>query len=223
MSAADLPAPDAIDAFLEDQLLAPDTDLDRTLRLSADAGLVPHAVSGLQGAFLHIVARAIRAQRILEIGTLGGYSALWLARALPADGALISLEADPLCVQAAREALTAAGVQDRVTIRPGPALASLDIMIAEPVAAFDLVFIDADKPNNPAYLERVMALSRPGTVIIGDNVIRGGTVAAPGDDPKARGVHAFIDALGRHPRLTATALQTVGAKGHDGFAMALVT
>lgn len=215
--------PAAVDRFFETTLLTQDEALADALARSAEAGLAPHAVSPAQGAFLQILARAIGAARILEIGTLGGYSTIWLARALPAGGSLVSLEADPACVATARANIEAAGLADRVTIREGAAVDGLDAMIARHADPFDFVFIDADKPNNPAYLERCLLLSRPGTLIVGDNVVRNGAVAdAESDDANVQGVRRFLEMTGADGRLTATALQTVGAKGYDGFSIALV-
>lgn len=179
----------------------------------------PHDVSPLEGKLLHLIARLAGARRILELGTLAGYSTIWLARALPADGRLISLEIDAHFASAARRNIEAAGLQAKVEIKVGPALTTLDTF--ETDETFDLIFLDADKRLNPAYLEHALRLSRPGTVLIADNVVRNGSVAKPEDD-SARGVRRFLELVAAEPRLTATAIQTVGAKGHDGFALALV-
>lgn len=213
----------AVDGFIQESLLRPDPVLERALERSAAADLPPHAVSPTQGAFLQILARAMAAKRILEIGTLGGYSTIWLARALPANGRLITLEQSPVAVGVAASNIKDADLDGSVSIVLGPALDSLDALIRAKAPAFDLVFIDADKPNNPAYLERCLKLSRSGTVIIGDNVVRGGALADGGStDPRVQGVRQFLVDQGRTPRLQATALQTLDAKGHDGFSIAIV-
>ena len=215
--------PALVDAYFEDRLVGGDHILRDALARSQAAGLVPHAVSPTQGAFLSILARAMGAKRILEVGTLGGYSTIWLARAVGEGGQVVTLEVDEAAANIARENLEAAGLTSVTDLRLGPARDTLDRMIAVGEAPFDLVFIDADKPNNPAYLERALKLSRPGTVIIGDNVVRGGAVAdASSVDPKVQGVRAYLDMLGEAPNLTSTAIQTVGSKGYDGFAITVV-
>jgi predicted O-methyltransferase YrrM len=164
----------------------------------------------------------IGARRVLEIGTLGGYSTIWLARALPRDGKVVTLEADAGHAKVARSNIERAGLGDRVELRVGPALESLATLRS--TQPFDLVFFDADKENNPAYLEYALNLSRPGTIIIGDNVVRDGAVTDPGStDPRVQGVRRFFDLIADEPRLTATALQTVGCKGWDGFVIAMVS
>ncbi|MEQ8651807.1 MAG: O-methyltransferase [Kiloniellales bacterium] len=213
----------AVDDFIQESLLKPDPVLERALQRAAAADLPPHAVSPTRGAFLQIIARAMGAKRILEIGTLGGYSTIWLARALPAEGRLITLEQSPVCVGVAAKNVKDANLDGSVSIVLGPALDSLDALIRAKTSAFDLIFIDADKPNNPVYLERCLQLSRPGTVIIGDNVVRAGALAdAASDDPKVQGVRRFLRDQGREPGLQATALQTLDGKGYDGFSMAIV-
>ena len=215
--------PARVDAYFEDRLVGQDRSLSDALARSEAAGLVPHAVSPTQGAFLHILALAIGAKRILEIGTLGGYSTIWLARAVGQDGQVVTLEVDEGAANVARENLEAAGLASVTDLRLGPARDTLDRMIADGEAPFDLVFIDADKPSNPDYLERALKLSRPGTVIIGDNVVREGAVAdASSTDPKVQGVRAYLDMLGEAPNLTSSAVQTVGSKGYDGFAISIV-
>ncbi|WP_323117900.1 O-methyltransferase [Burkholderia alba] len=210
-----------VDAYLVDRLASPDPALDHALAANHAAGLPPHDVAPNQGKLLHLFARMIGARRILEIGTLGGYSTIWLARALPEGGRVVTLEADPAHARVARANLEHAGVAHAVELRVGPALDSLSALPAD--APFDLIFIDADKPNNPAYLEWALKLSRPGTVIIGDNVIRDGGVLDPAHpDPSVQGVRRFFDAIANEPRLSATAIQTVGSKGWDGFAIAVV-
>jgi predicted O-methyltransferase YrrM len=172
---------------------------------------------------LYLLAKAIGARKILEIGTLGGYSTIWLARAIGTQGRVVTLELEPERAAVALRNLEHAGVAGSVEIRVGKALDSLAEMATSQVGPFDLIFIDADKPNHAEYLRWALELSRPGTLIIGDNVVRSGAVAdAENEDPNVRGVRRFLEAMAREPRLEATALQTVGAKGHDGFAMALV-
>jgi predicted O-methyltransferase YrrM len=218
-----LPSPADVDSYFEATLLRPDPVLENALARSDAAGLPPHAVSPLQGQFLRILIKAMGAKRVLEIGTLGGYSTICMARALPEDGVLVSLEFDPLCVEVANRNVAEAGLASRVAILQGAATQSLNALIEASTSPFDLIFIDADKPNNPAYLEAALKLSRPGTLIIGDNVVREGAVAdSHSPDPKVQGVRTFLDATGQNRSLIATALQTVGSKGHDGFSMALV-
>jgi predicted O-methyltransferase YrrM len=212
----------AVDALFEETLLPADPALDEALEASAAAGLPPHAVSPTQGRLLHLFARMIGARRVLEIGTLGGYSAIWLARALPADGRLITLEISPAHAAVARENLARAGVTDKVEVRVGDAHEGLASLIAEGGAPFDLVFVDADKKSCPAYLRAARALVRKGSLVIVDNVVRHGAVLdESGADANVVGVRAALAALGGQG-LTATAIQTVGRKGYDGFALALV-
>ncbi len=211
------------DEYFERHLCGEDPALRDVLARNAAAGLPNHDVSTLQGSFLNLLARATGAQRILEIGTLGGYSTIWFARAVGATGKVITLEANAHHAETARHNLQAAGVADRVEVVHGPALESLSQLALANAPAFDLIFIDADKPNNPGYLERSLELARKGTLIIADNVVRDGQVIEDGStDPRVVGVRRFIDAVGQNPRLGATVLQTVGAKGWDGFAMLLV-
>ncbi|MET9641872.1 O-methyltransferase [Streptomyces virginiae] len=212
----------AVDAYFDGLLVGEDEALTAATAASEAAGLPAHQVAPNQGKLLHLLARIRGARNILEIGTLGGYSTIWLARALPEGGRLVTLEADERCADTAAANIARAGLEDRVEIRRGravdllPGLTGLD--------PFDLVFIDADKPSNPEYLEWALKLTRPGSVIVGDNVVRDGAVVDPAsDDPRVRGVRRFTELIAEHPRLTATALQTVGAKGYDGFVMALVT
>jgi len=210
-----------VDAYMVDKLVFSDPVLEHALTLNAEKNLPPHDVSPNQGKFLHLIARMCGAKRILEIGTLGGYSTIWMSRALPAGGKLITLEANAAHAEVARINLSNACLNDRVDVRVGLAMEELPKLIAE--APFDLIFIDADKPNNPGYLEWAIKLSRVGTVIIGDNVVRDGAIADPNNaDPRVQGVRKFFDMIAQDPRLTATALQTVGSKGWDGFALALV-
>ncbi|MEO8812274.1 MAG: O-methyltransferase, partial [Caulobacteraceae bacterium] len=212
-----------VDDYLTGTLVPEDAALTAALADNAAAGLPAHDVSPTQGRLLWIFARVIGARRILEIGTLGGYSTIWMARALPPDGRLVILEADPHHAEVARGNIDRANLGTRVDVRVGPALETLAAIRGEGGAPFDMVFIDADKANNSAYLEHALAMTRPGGIIVADNIVRGGAVAdADNTDPRVRGVRAFFDRLGSESRLTATAIQTVGAKGWDGFALAIV-
>jgi predicted O-methyltransferase YrrM len=214
----------AVDRYIADLLLPPDPALDAALEASAAAGLPPHGVSPAQGKLLQLLALMDGARAILEIGTLGGYSAIWLGRALPAGGRLVTLEADPGYAAVARANIARAGLADVVEVRVGPALETLPLLAAERPGPFDLIFIDADKRSNPEYLGWALELSRRGSVIVADNVVRGGAVAGDdGDDPTIQGVRRFYELLAADPRVSATAIQTVGAKGHDGFAIAVVS
>ncbi len=198
--------------------------LERTLEENRKAGLPAIDVSPMQGAMLEILARMTGARRILEIGTLGGYSTICLARALPPGGQLISLEYEPRHAEVARANVEKADLEDKVEIRVGAAAKSLEALAGAGEGAFDLIFIDADKPNNKVYLEWAMKLSRPGTVIICDNVVRDGAIAdRDAADPNTRGAQDAIKFFGVQSTLKATALQTVGSKGYDGFAIAVVT
>ena len=212
-----------VDDYIVERLTRADDALDAALKSNAAAGLPQIDVSPAQGKFLHLLAKLIGARRILEIGTLGGYSTIWLARGLAEGGRVISLEADAKHARAARENIARAGLSDRVEIRLGRALDTLPSVEAGGLGPFDLIFIDADKPNNPGYLQWALKLARPGAVIVCDNVIRDGAVAdAASRDANTRGARELFDAIAAEPRLTATALQTVGAKGYDGFAIAMV-
>ncbi len=214
----------AVDRFFAELLTDPDPALDAALAASAAAGLPQINVSPNQGKFLHLLVRAMGARTILEIGTLGGFSTIWLARALPAGGRLISLEADARHAQIATANIARAGLADIVEIRLGKALDTLPQLAAEAHEPFDFVFIDADKPNNAAYFDWALQLSRPGSVIVVDNVVQGGDVVdANSEDRSVQGVRRFNERLAAEPRVLATAIQTVGAKGYDGFAMAFVT
>jgi predicted O-methyltransferase YrrM len=214
----------AVDRYITDLLLPPDPSLDAALEASAAAGLPAHNVSPAQGKLLQLLALMQGAHTILEIGTLGGYSAIWLARALPAGGRLVALEADPGYAEVARANVDRAGLADVVELRVGPALDTLPLLAAERRGPFDMIFIDADKRSNAEYLGWALELSRPGTVIVADNVVRGGAVADDGDgDATVQGVRRFYELLAADPRVSATAIQTVGLKGHDGFAIGLVT
>jgi predicted O-methyltransferase YrrM len=212
----------AVDGYLGNLLVSADPALETALAASAAAGLPAINVSPVQGKLLHLLARAIGARNVLEIGTLGGYSTIWLARALPDGGHVISLEADPKHAEVARANIARAELDTRIEVRLGMALDLLPGLVegAEP---FDFVFIDADKPNNAAYFDWALKLSRPGSIIVVDNVVRGGDViAADSDSPTVHGVRHFLERLAAEPRVSATAVQTVGGKGYDGFAIALV-
>ncbi|MEV4947508.1 O-methyltransferase [Streptomyces sp. NPDC053755] len=213
----------AVDHYVTDLLLPADEALDAALAASTDAGLPEIAVAPNQGKLLNLLATATGARSVLEIGTLGGYSTIWLARALPADGRLITLEYDPAHAEVARANVARAGLDKIVEVRTGAALDTLPRLEAEGAGPFDLVFVDADKVNNPHYVSWALRLSRPGTLIIVDNVVRGGKVAHERpDDPAVTGTRAMFDLVAREPRLDATALQTVGTKGYDGLLVARV-
>jgi len=213
-----------VDLYITDLLVRPDAALDEALRTSAAAGLPPIHVSPSQGKLLHLLARLQGARTILEIGTLGGYSAIWLGRALPEGGRLITLESDPRHAEVARANIARAGLSEVVEQRLGPALETLPQIVAEGRGPFDLIFIDADKPGYPDYLGWALRLSRPGSLIVADNVVREGAVIdAASSDPNVQGVRRFNQLLAAEPRVSATAIQTVGNKGYDGFAIALVT
>lgn len=210
-----------VDNYLTDRLLASDPALEAALAANETAGLPSIDVSPLQGKLLHLLALIVGARRILEIGTLGGYSTIWLARALGKGGRVVTLEADPLHADIARTNIARAGLADVVDLRLGLALDTLPALVDE--GPFDLIFIDADKPALPDYLSWALKLSRTGTVIIADNVVRDGDVTDPEHtDPWVQGVRGFLEMMGQEPRLSATALQTVGSKGWDGLAIAVV-
>lgn len=213
-----------VDRYLTDLLVPHDEALRGVQAAAAEAGLPPISVSPTQGKLLHLLARLKGARTILEIGTLAGYSAIWLARALPPDGRLITLEYDPRNAEVARANFARAGLADRIEVRVGPALDSLPAIAEEGLGPFDVFFVDADRPNNARYVEWALRLTRPGSVIIVDNVVRGGAVADPSSaDPSVKGVRAATEMMASDPRLEATVLQTVGAKGYDGFALAVVS
>jgi predicted O-methyltransferase YrrM len=213
----------AVDAYFCDRLVSNDLALDNALRDSNAAGLPHHNVTPNQGKLLQLFTRMQGARKILEIGTLGGYSAIWLARALPEGGRLVTLEANPEHAAVARANIARASLSHIVDVRVGKAIETLPLLAEEGIGPFDLVFIDADKPSNPEYLEWSLKLSRPGTVIIGDNVVRNGAVTdATSIDSNVIGVHRFFDLMAENPRLSATAIQTVGSKGYDGFSLAIV-
>ncbi|MBA3941449.1 MAG: methyltransferase [Sphingopyxis sp.] len=211
----------AVDDYIADRLLGDDDAPATILASNAAAGLPPIDVSAAQGKMLFLLARMAGARHILEIGTLGGYSTQWLARALPDDGRLVTLEIDPHHVEVARTNLDRAGVGHKVEVRAGPAADSLAAMTGDP--PFDFVFIDADKQSNALYVGEAIRLGRAGTTIIIDNVVRdGGVLDADSDDERVIGTRALFDMLHADPRLDATAIQTVGAKGWDGFILARV-
>jgi predicted O-methyltransferase YrrM len=212
-----------VDDYVAENLLPADTVLEAALRSNRSGGLPEIDVSPAQGKLLYLLAKMNNAKRILEIGTLGGYSTIWLARALPEDGKVVTLELEQHHADVAQVNFEVAGLADRIDLRVGPALKSLDALGAEKAAPFDLVFIDADKPNNPNYLAWAIRLSRPGTVIVCDNVIRDGAVIDErSGDANVEGARAAFSFLAKEARLEATAIQTVGAKGYDGFAIAIV-
>lgn len=212
-----------VDDFFRENLLDRDPALEATLEASREAGLPDIAVSPTQGKLLNLLARVQGARNILEIGTLGGYSTLWMAKALPPGGRLVTLEADPRHAEVARANLARAGYGNRVQVRLGAALDTLPELEREGAGPFDLVFVDADKRSNPEYFAWALKLSRRGGLIVVDNVVRGGKVLDAGsEDPDVQGVRRLVAMMGRETRVSATAIQTVGTKGHDGFAIALV-
>lgn len=213
----------AVDRYVTELLIAPDPSLEAALRASEAAGLPTIAVSPSQGKLLQLLARTAGARRILEIGTLGGYSTIWLARALPADGRLVTLEANPAHAEVAAANIARAGLDHVVQVRLGRATDALEQLAAEGTAPFDLVFIDADKPNIPAYFEATLGMSRPGSLIIVDNVVReGGLLDAETDSPDIHGVRRLHELLATDVRVSATTMQTVGSKGYDGMLLAVV-
>jgi predicted O-methyltransferase YrrM len=214
----------AVDRYITDLLVAPDQALEAALQTSAEAGLPPINVAPNQGKLLQLLAKMQGARNILEIGTLGGYSTIWLARALPADGRLVTLEAEPLHAKIARKNIARAGLEKIVEVRLGSALDNLKQLVAEKCGPFDFIFIDADKQSYPDYFVWSLKLSRRGTCIIADNVVRNGAVIDPGhDDPRVQGVRRFNERLAAEPCVTATTIQTVGSKGYDGLTIAIVT
>lgn len=212
-----------VDDYIDSRVVRPDPVLGRALAATAEAGMPPIAVSAAQGKLLALIARMIGARRVLEIGTLGGYSTIWLAGALPAGGSLLSLEIDPAHAEVATANLAAAGLAGVAEVQVGAALDVLPTLSTEPGDRFDLVFIDADKANIPEYFEWSLKLTHPGSVIIVDNVVRDGKVAdANSEDPSVLGVRRLHDLLATTTAVSATTIQTVGAKGYDGFTLALV-
>jgi predicted O-methyltransferase YrrM len=214
----------AVDSYISGLFIAPDFALEAALDSSKAAGLPTINVSPAQGKLLHFMARIQGARKILELGTLGGYSTIWLARALPPDGKLISLEIDAKRAEIARANIARAELANLVEIRLGPAIDSLQQLVAESCGPFDLIFIDADKPGYAEYLKWALKLSRPGTLIIADNVVRKGAVADPASsDENVQGIRKFNEALAAEKGVTTTVIQTVGSKGYDGLALILVT
>jgi predicted O-methyltransferase YrrM len=212
----------AVESYFDTELNAMDPELDAAIQASVAAGLPSIQVSAAQGKLLYLLALVQRARRILEVGTLGGYSSLWLARALPADGRLVTLELSPQHAKVARRNFVNARLADRIEVHVGPARETLAQFRAQHAAPFDLVFIDADKANNLHYVQAALELSRIGTLIVVDNVVRAGAVLSPEHDAAAQGVRRMTAWIGTEPRLAATVTQTVGSKGYDGFLLALV-
>jgi predicted O-methyltransferase YrrM len=215
----------AVDRYLQGLFVPPDEALDAALKASAEAGLPAIHISPNQGKLLWMLARMAQARSVLEIGTLGGYSTIWLARALPAEGSLITLEVDPKHAAVARANIERAGLAGRVEVRLGRALDLLPQIAAEGRGPFDLIFLDADKTANPEYFRWALKLTRRGSVILVDNVVRRAAVAdaATSADPAVRGTRRFLELAAAEPRVSAVAVQTVGVKGYDGFAIVLVT
>lgn len=214
---------DDVDGYITAALLPRDPIFDALLAANAAAGLPAIDVAPNQGKLLQLLASLAGARRILEIGTLGGYSTVWLARALPADGRLVTLEADPHHARVARDNIRRAGFEAIVDLREGRAIDTLPLLDIEQAGPFDLVFIDADKPSNPDYLHWALVLTHPGSLIIVDNVVRGGQVIdGASTDAAVRGTRALFERVAADPRLDATAIQTVGSKGHDGLLIARV-
>jgi predicted O-methyltransferase YrrM len=214
----------AVDFYIKEMLISSDPILDEVLQASIAAGLPMHNVSPTEGKALMLLAQLQGANNILEIGTLGGYSTIWLARALPADGRLVTLEANPKHAEVARANIARAGLTKIVELHLGQALDILPRLEAEGCGPFDLIFIDADKENNPDYFNWALKLTKCGSLIIVDNVVRNGAVVdSTSDDPSVQGVRHFLELVAVEPRVSATALQTVGCKGYDGLAIVLVT
>ena len=213
----------AVDSYFEEKLLPADPLLEETLRASEAAGLPSIQVSPSQGKLLYLLAKAQGVRTILEVGTLAGYSTIWLGRALPRGGRLLTLEVNPKHAEVARVNVAQAGLGALVEIRLGPAVETLPKLLSEHEGPFDFVFVDADKPNTRTYFDWAVRLSRPGTLIVVDNVVRKGELAnASSDDPNVRGMRAFLEALASDSRVSATGIQTVGTKGYDGFVLARV-
>jgi predicted O-methyltransferase YrrM len=213
----------AVESYLTDHLVPNDPILETALAESEAGGLPNIAVAPNEGKFLHILAKTIGAKKILEIGTLGGYSTIWLSRALPEDGKLITLEFEPKHAEVAKRNLERAGMGSKVEVRVGRAIESLPIVAEEGHGPFDFVFIDADKPSNPDYFAWALKLTRPGSLIVVDNVVRNGRITdEASEDAGVQGVQKLLDVLNAEERVISTALQTVGSKGYDGFSISLV-
>ena len=212
-----------VDQYFTDAVIAPGDRFNAAMEANRKADLPPIDVTALQGKFLEIMVRATGARRVLEIGTLGGYSTLWLASALPENGVVVTLELEPRHAEIAMHNLKTAGLANQVDLRVGPAAETLKALAQEHTAPFDFIFIDADKASYPEYLQWSIKLSRPGTLIVADNVVRDGKVVDPeSPDPHIQGVRRFTELVAAEPRLSTTVLQTVGTKGYDGFAISVV-
>ena len=212
-----------VDGYIVDKLVEEDAVLAQALSANAAAGLRPIDVSAAQGKFLHLLVRMSGAKRVLEVGTLGAYSTIWMAKALPVGGRVVTLEYDPHHADVARGNIERAGLSAIIEVRVGAAADTLSLLAAENLEPFDFVFIEADKPSNTIYLDWAIRLGRPGTVIVLDNVVREGQLAnAASTDPSVKGSRDAFDLIAGNPRLSATALQTVGAKGYDGFAVMIL-
>ncbi|MET3847156.1 O-methyltransferase [Paenibacillus sp. OAE614] len=217
------PVWEQVDEYIVDRLCPNDRVLDEVIVANRKADLPEIDVTANQGKFLQLLVQIKGAKRILEIGTLGAYSTIWMARGLIEGGRIITLELSPHHAEVAKKNIVRAGLEQTIEVRTGDALEQLAQMEKEGVKPFDLIFIDADKPNNPNYLRWALHFSRPGTVIVGDNVIRNGEIAdRHSTDPRVQGVRTFYDMLSGHPNISATALQTVGSKGYDGFMIGIV-
>jgi predicted O-methyltransferase YrrM len=215
---------EAVDKYFDETLIPHDSTLDDALAVAAAANLPAIQVSSMQGKLLHLLSRIMGARKILEIGTLGGYSTIWMARALPEGGRIITLEADPNHAEVARRNFARAGVENKVELRLGKALDTLPRVAADGHGPFDLFFIDANKSNMPEYFEWSLKLARTGSVIIADNVVREGAVLdAKSKDDDIQGIRRFLEMVGKEKRVSGTALQTVSTKNYDGFALVLVT
>lgn len=212
-----------VDDYIVEMLVDEDAALADALASNAAGGLRPIDVSAAQGKFLHLLVRMSGARRVLEVGTLGAYSTIWMAKALPPEGRVVTLEYDPHHAEVARGNIERAGLSDRIEVRVGAAAETLPVLAAEKPEPFDFVFIDADKPSNTIYLDWAIKLGRPGTVIVLDNVVRDGQLAnAASTDPNVKGSRGAFELIAANPRLSATALQTVGSKGYDGFAVMIL-
>ena len=213
-----------MDKYFKNTLVSSDSVLNDALQDSEAAGLPRHNVAPNQGKLLQLLAKMMGAKRILEIGTLGGYSTIWLARSIPPDGCVITLEADSKHAEVALRNIARANLAHLVDVRVGRAIDTLSELVRKGSLPFDFIFIDADKPSNPDYLKLSLKLSHPGTVIIGDNVVRNGEVAnSNSTNPKVQGIRKFCELLSTEPKLSSTAIQTVGNKGYDGFTITIVT